>query len=234
MAKEQKPTPRSPRDPKETPPVRPISPPEETERPAFTPGRGVDQDLGVEDEEDHDDPHPARRGNAPFNVRLVAVTGTTVITALVLLIAYAAVDRPEVRPVQLGGIGGLTVALNDTARTDTTSALATLPRRNLPELGETLRISITAADDPLNPIRITEEGDVRRPYWVERGDSISFPMRERIIIEEPEEGRNEIQQARIRINGVPYPANRVDGRGRLIITRDAVESYFDQLRRGVQ
>lgn len=229
MAKEQKPTPQPPPPPKEQPPARPLSPPEQTDRPAYSPGRGVDEDHGVED--DLDDPHPSRRGKAGFNTGLAAVTGSVVIGTLLLLIVYASVNRPEVRPVQLGGIGGTTVALGDSADVATPGAPGAVAR-NIPPIGEVLRVSITAAADPLNPIRVTEEGDVRRPYWVEQGDSISFPMRDRIIVEEPEEGRSELQQAHIRVNGVLYPTDRLDNRGRLVISRDAVESYFDQLRRG--
>ena len=89
-----------------------------------------------------------------------------------------------------------------------------------PPLGDSLNVQIIAANDKVDPIRITIDDDLRRPYWLNLGDSMSFQPTNRIVVEE------QIEDIVIKIEGIEYPTERRDELGRLVITRDSVQQYF--------
>jgi hypothetical protein len=83
-----------------------------------------------------------------------------------------------------------------------------------------MNVRIIAANDKVDPIRITVDEDLRRPYWLNLGDSISFRPTDRIVVEE------QIEDIVLKVEGVEYPTHRRDELGRLIVTRDSVQQYF--------
>ncbi|MEX1055723.1 MAG: helix-turn-helix domain-containing protein, partial [Rhodothermales bacterium] len=89
-----------------------------------------------------------------------------------------------------------------------------------PPLGDSLNVQIIAANDKVDPIRITIDDDMRRPYWLNLGDSMSFTPTNRIVVEE------QIEDIVLKVEGIEYPTNRRDELGRLVITRDSVQQYF--------
>lgn len=148
------------------------------------------------------------------------------IVALVALVVVAAVVWAVVR---ISG-GDETMGpdraspLTDTgdAAVDAPSAPAS-PRSQpvqMPTLGDTMNVFVIAANDKVDPIRVTVDNDLRRPYWLELGDSMRFAPTERIVVEE------QLDNIRLSIEGIDYPTNRRDDLGRIVISRDSVEAYF--------
>jgi hypothetical protein len=88
-------------------------------------------------------------------------------------------------------------------------------------LGDVMEFHVIAQNDKLDPIRVTVDDDLRRPYWLEQGDSMRFEAQERIVIEEL------LDRARITVEGYDYPMDRRDDQGRLVITRDDARAFFD-------
>jgi hypothetical protein len=95
---------------------------------------------------------------------------------------------------------------------------------NIPPLGDTIDVRIIAARGAVDPIRVTVDDDLRRPYWIEFGDSMTFRPTTRIVMEEL------LDSVDVKLEGIEYPGNRRDEQGRIVITRDTIENYFDSLR----
>lgn len=91
-------------------------------------------------------------------------------------------------------------------------------------LGETLHLTIVAETD-IGGLRIQRDDDLRRPYWIEAGEAAVFPFERRVIVSDPGEDID-----RILVEGYPYPADRTDAQGRLVLTRDSIQSFADTLR----
>ena len=91
-------------------------------------------------------------------------------------------------------------------------------------LGETLHLTIVAETD-IAGLRIQRDDDLRRPYWIEAGEAAVFPFERRVIVSDPAEDID-----RILVEGYPYPADRTDAQGRLVLTRDSIQSFADTLR----
>ena len=96
----------------------------------------------------------------------------------------------------------------------------------IPTLGDTMAVWIVAADGKLDPIRVTVDDDLRRPYWLEQGDSMVFRPRQRIVIEEL------LDNIRLSVLGERYPTNRRDAQNRIVVTRDSVQAYLRSLAAG--
>jgi cytoskeletal protein RodZ len=103
--------------------------------------------------------------------------------------------------------GAETQPAADTVAIADTLARAPVNILPAPPLGDSMNVRIIAANDKVDPIRITVDEDLRRPYWLNLGDSISFRPTDRI-------------------EGVEYPTHRRDELGRLVVTRDSVQQYF--------
>jgi hypothetical protein len=91
-------------------------------------------------------------------------------------------------------------------------------------LGQTLHLTIVAETD-ISGLRIQRDDDLRRPYWIEAGEAAVFPFERRVIVSDPGEDID-----RILVEGYPYPADRTDAQGRLVLTRDSIQSFADTLR----
>ena len=97
---------------------------------------------------------------------------------------------------------------------------APVQNRPIPTLGDSISVQLIASQDKLDPIRVTVDDDLRRPYWLELGDSMQFKPVNRIVIEE------QLDDISVRIEGIEYPTSRRDESGRLVITRDSIREYF--------
>lgn len=109
----------------------------------------------------------------------------------------------------------------DTAHTDslTVDTLAASPEPMV-DIGDTMYFTVIA-QDRLSPIRIRRDNDLRRPYYLNRGQAAVFPAQQQITIEQ---GLNNI---RLLVNGHEYPvASRVFNE-QLVLTRDTVQVYLD-------
>jgi len=126
-----------------------------------------------------------------------------------------------------GEASALTAGASGSSADDTTASVASAGDRPPPAnitLGPTLHLTLVAEDD-IGGIRIQRDDDLRRPYWIEAGEASVFPFERRIIISDPGEDID-----RILVEGFPYPIDRTDAGGRLVLTRDSVQSFADTLR----
>lgn len=161
----------------------------------------------------------ARRGAGPDTQRWVFIA-----LAVVILggIAWGAVTllggEEEAEPVA--------VIPDTTAAPDTTlgAAPAAAPARPVPALGDTMSFYVVAETGPLDPIRVTVDDDLRRPYWVEQGDSMAFSATDRIVFEEL------LDRIRLTLEGEEYPTDRRDAQGRIVVTRDSAMAFLGSLR----
>ena len=87
-------------------------------------------------------------------------------------------------------------------------------------LPDTLNIAIMADKGSVAPIRVTVDDDLRRPYWIDHGGSMTFRMTDRIILEQ------QLDNVTVQVEGITYPVSRPAGEDRVILTRDALSSWF--------
>ncbi|MYE05262.1 MAG: hypothetical protein F4Y00_09865 [Bacteroidetes bacterium SB0662_bin_6] len=105
--------------------------------------------------------------------------------------------------------------------TDATSPANDIPIQFLPD---TLNITIVADKGSVAPIRVTVDNDLRRPYWIDRGGSMTFRMADSIILEQ------QLDSVTVQVEGMPYPVSRAAGEDRATLTRDAVRSWFSSIQ----
>ena len=103
---------------------------------------------------------------------------------------------------------------------------ATAPANNIPIqfLPDTLNITIMADKGSVAPIRVTVDDDLRRPYWIDRGGSMTFRMSDRIILEQ------QLDSVTVQVEGMTYPVSRPTGEDMVTLTRDAVHSWFSSIQ----
>jgi len=156
--------------------------------------------------------------------RWKAWTGAVIVGAAVALgLWYLLRPIPAPPPEPLS----VDTAMVSATAADTTPSVEAPPVQ-VPVLGDTITATVIAAFDKVNPIRIQVDRDLRRPYWIEQGDSMQFRFTERIILEE------QLDDIQLRLDGHPYPTDRRDARGRIVITREQLQAYLDSLARRIQ
>lgn len=107
-----------------------------------------------------------------------------------------------------------------------TTASESQSRRSRPAdviLGDTLHVTVRARSD-VRELRVQQDDNLRRPYWIEAGEARVFPFMERITLE------NQLDSLQLLLEGYPYPTVRTDERGRVVIRRDTAEQFADTLR----
>ena len=90
-------------------------------------------------------------------------------------------------------------------------------------LPDTIQIELIAYMEALDPIRVQIDRDLRRPYWIEHLDTMSFEMNERVEFE------READHARILISGFAIPSAWYASSIRAEITRDQTQTWLDSL-----
>ena len=107
------------------------------------------------------------------------------------------------------------------------AADSTLEARSVPPppivLPDSLTGAIIAATEPLDPIRVTVDRDLRKPYWVEFQDTIRFVFRDRLLLE------REVDHTRVLVDDFALPQKWLLEPGPLDITRQRVQSWLDSL-----
>jgi transcriptional regulator with XRE-family HTH domain len=121
-----------------------------------------------------------------------------------------------------------TNATTDTVEADTAEAEAASssdPRRRPADvrLGDTLHLSVEAMS-VVAGVRVQQDDDLRRPYWIEPGEAQVFPFTRRITVE------NQLDSLRLFLEDYPYPTTQTNEEGRIIISRDTAEQFADTLR----
>ena len=128
------------------------------------------------------------------------------------------------------GMTDVTLPANDV--TDVTAPAngmtdAAVPANDIPiqSLPDTLNIVIVADKGSVAPIRVTVDNDLRRPYWISRGNSMTFRMADRIILEQ------QLDSVTVQVEGMTYPVSRPTGEDTVTLTRDALRSWFSSIQR---
>jgi hypothetical protein len=96
-----------------------------------------------------------------------------------------------------------------------------IPPAPVVNIGDTITVTLIAEKGPLDPVRVQLDSDLRRPFWVEAGDSISFRMGRRIAIEDL------LARLTVKVEGLPYPIGSYADPERFVITRDSVEAFVE-------
>ena len=87
-------------------------------------------------------------------------------------------------------------------------------------LKDSLDVYVVASTGKLDPFRIRVDEDLRRPYWLDAGDSMRFRMGERIIVED------NLAAMRILLEGHVYPIRDTDSSATVVITRDTARAFL--------
>jgi hypothetical protein len=87
-------------------------------------------------------------------------------------------------------------------------------------LGDTMYFTVIA-QERVNPIRVRRDEDLRRPYYLNRGQAGVFPAQELVVLEGP------LQNIRLLVNGHPFSLRGRGGDGSLVLNRDSVRVFLD-------
>ncbi|NBB86058.1 MAG: hypothetical protein GVY12_07560 [Bacteroidetes bacterium] len=165
-------------------------------------------------------PAPVR----PRSVWPLVVGGAVVVAALILLIVALQSDTaPEPTPPAPAEVTPTDTIAEAAAPSGSDGATDTQDEASdTPQLGDTLTVEVVAAYDRVDPIRIRIDDDLRRPYWIEEGESRSFSAVDQIILE------NQLENIELRLDGVPVPTDERDAEGRIVITRERAERLLSE------
>ena len=78
-------------------------------------------------------------------------------------------------------------------------------------LDDTLHVTVRATS-AVRELRVQQDNDLRRPYWMEEGDALVFPFTQRLVLQD------QLDSLQLLPEGYPYPKTRTDGEGRIIVT----------------
>lgn len=90
-------------------------------------------------------------------------------------------------------------------------------------LPDTFEVRVIALDEPLDPIRGRVDDDLRRPYWVELGDTLTFRVADTVILE------REVDHALVVVENWLPPPGWLDADGTYVITRERTQAWLDSL-----
>ncbi len=208
------------------PPEAPPKPlPKEPSVPAASPSRGVSAAAPSM-------PAPSKRNGsvaagrqAPaaragkLDPRWVFVGLLVVVLALVVWNLARAMSAPGAADEAAPSLAPLPASVHATTEANgATGALgASLP--------DTLAIMVAADKGSVAPIRVTLDEDVRRPYWLALGDTITFRMGSRMILEQ------QLDSVTVHVEGMVYPLSTPAGQDSAILTRAALVSWHASLSR---
>ena len=161
---------------------------------------------------------------------LVAIAGLFLIAVVGALI-YASLGETDSAPNSPSESSARTVASADQSSPDTLAAADTAEIDERPQqassgdiaLGDTLHVTVYATAD-VRELRVQQDDDLRRPYWIREGEAAVFPFARQITLQ------NQLDSLRLLVERYPYPVSRTDDEGRIVITRDKVQRFLDTLR----
>ena len=112
---------------------------------------------------------------------------------------------------------------------EVTESVANLPAEQLAVksprvpvmLGDSIPMYIVAVTGKLDPFRLQKDRDLRRPYWLNEGDSMMIYVKDRAIIED------HLEAMKISIDGKAYPIYRTDSLAKVVITRDSIQTFLE-------
>ena len=87
------------------------------------------------------------------------------------------------------------------------------------ENGDSLNVTIVAATGKLDPFRIRVDSDLRRPYWIDEGDSLDFWFDNQVTVED------NLDNMVILFESLEYPILSTDSTARVVINRDSANAF---------
>ena len=87
-------------------------------------------------------------------------------------------------------------------------------------LKDSLDVFVVASSGKLDPFRVRVDNDLRRPYWLDSGDSMQFRMGTRIVVED------NLEAMKIVLEGYNYPLYSTDSTAQIVITRDTARAFL--------
>ncbi|MEL6445002.1 MAG: helix-turn-helix domain-containing protein [Bacteroidota bacterium] len=176
-------------------------------------------------------PQPPRRGSAPStlsssNQSWGLVVGIAVLSVLALSVVFWLIFRnptPDLEPVAAAPVV-------DTTAVPDSAAAARPARPPTPQVGDSIRVTLIAAEGPLQNFRVQATPDIRRPYWVEQGSEVTFTSLTEVVVwgNETASGWRIDSEAQLRIEGLTYaPADGAVQR----FTRARAQAVVDSLHR---
>ena len=161
---------------------------------------------------------------------LMTIAGLFLIAVVSALISIY-LGEPERAPNSPSESSAAAVAPADQPSPDSPAAADTAqsdehPQQNPPSdvtPGDTLHMIVHATAD-VRELRIRQDDDLRRPYWIREGEAVVFPFTRRITLE------NQLDSVRLLVERYPYPVSQTDDEGRIVLTRDRAQRFFDTLR----
>lgn len=167
------------------------------------------------------------------NVFGVAVAGLLVVLVLggVLSFYLTSSEAPSSSSDPSSGTAGVAAAgppsPDSTEKKDTLASSRQDTTRELPpatvSLGDTLYLTVFARS-VVREMRVQQDDDLRRPYWIREGRALVFPFTDRITVE------NQLDSLRLFLEAYPYPTSNRTAEGRIVIQRSTVQQFVDTLR----
>lgn len=97
------------------------------------------------------------------------------------------------------------------------------PAPQPPLIGDSLQVTVVAAEGKLEPLRVQLDNGKWNPYWVEQGDSIQVVAADSVTL------RSYLNRAQLRVESLVWPNPSQGQYDRLEITRAQVQTYIDSL-----
>ncbi|MEZ4698705.1 MAG: helix-turn-helix domain-containing protein [Rhodothermales bacterium] len=89
-------------------------------------------------------------------------------------------------------------------------------------LHDSLTLVVVAEKNKLDPFKVQVDRDLRRPYWLDQGDTLRFTFLNRIAVEE------RLDDMAVWLEGHRYPLIPADTSGRVVINRDSIRLFLAQ------
>ncbi len=87
-------------------------------------------------------------------------------------------------------------------------------------LKDSLELFVVASTGKLDPFRVKVDNDMRRPYWLDEGDSMRFYVSNRVTVED------NLEAMEILLEGYTYPIYSTDSLAIVVIDRDSMRTFL--------
>jgi hypothetical protein len=165
-------------------------------------------------------PTPAPKGAWTGSLKWIIPGVIALVIAAMLLFGRS---EPEVRETPAIPAEPTPIEPLPPAPVDTTDSIQVRmpPRVALPD---SISVWVVAERDTLNPIRVRTDDDIRRPYWIEIGDSTEFRVKDRIALE------RETGFIALNVAGYRLPLDRFVPGEPIELDRERIQAMLDSLR----
>ncbi|PSQ88156.1 MAG: hypothetical protein BRD45_07145 [Bacteroidetes bacterium QS_8_64_10] len=94
------------------------------------------------------------------------------------------------------------------------------------QIGDSLDFRVIAARGPVRELRVKRDDELRRPYWIEEGESQMFRVRAT-----QDTTLRPLRNINLELEGKSFPTDQRDAQGRLVVTRQSAQAHLDSLAR---